>query len=183
RDGRLLAVSLLHGGVLLLDTATGQVRRELADPADDIVSLAFSHDGTLAAGTLAGTVDLWNPSTGQRIAPPLLVASAPVAAIAFDPSGSRVATSGYQDGTVKLWSTSTLQQEGPDLGTDLRATSAIAFEASSTGLVAADDRGDVFIWPTSLATWEQRACAIAARNLSRKEWSRFIPEVPYRTVC
>ena len=183
RDGKLLAVSLLHGGVLVLDATTGRVRLKLADPADDIVSLAFSRNGTLATGTLAGTVDLWSSSTGQRIAPPVLAASVPIAAVAFDPSGRRFATSGYQDGTVKLWSTSTLQQEGPNLVTDQGATSAIAFGPGSSGLVAADDRGDGFVWPTSLATWERRACAIAARNLSRKEWSRFIPELPYQTVC
>ncbi|HEX4009145.1 MAG TPA: BTAD domain-containing putative transcriptional regulator [Solirubrobacteraceae bacterium] len=182
-DGKLLAVSLLHGGVDVLDAGTGTVRRELSDPGDDIISLAFARDGTLATGTLAGTVVLFNPATGQRVAPPLLVASAPVASVAFDPSGQRFATSGDQDGTVKLWSTATLQQEGPDFSSDPNTTSSVVFSPGGGGLVAADGAGDVFTWPTAVTAWERRACAVASRNLSRTEWRRFVPELPYATVC
>jgi DNA-binding SARP family transcriptional activator/WD40 repeat protein len=183
RDGKLLAVSLLHGGALVIDAATGQTRRRLSDPGDDIISLAFAPDGTLATGTLAGTVDLWNPKSGARLAPSLLAASAPIASIAFASDGERFATSGYQDGTVKLWSTPTLQQEGPDLNTDPGATSAVVFAPADRGLIATDDLGDTFTWPMSLTAWEQRACAVAGRDLSRQEWSRFVSELPYATVC
>ncbi len=183
RSGKLLAVSLLHGGVLVLDTATGQVRRRLSDPGDDTISLAFAPDGTLATGTLAGVVDLWDPGSGQRLAPPLLAASAPIARIAFDSSGRRFATSGYGDGTVKLWFTATLQQDGPDLSTDPNSTSDIAFTPGGGSLIAGDELGGAFTWPTSVDAWEQRSCAVAARNLSRREWSQFIPELPYATVC
>jgi WD40 repeat protein len=183
RDGKLLAVSLLHGGALVLDPSTGRLRRKLSDPGDDIISLAFAPDGTLATGTLAGIVELWSPATGQRLAPPLLAASAPVASVAFDSTGQRFATTGYQDGTVKLWLTSKLQQEGPALHTDYGATSTAAFEPAGRGLVAIDDHGNAFSWPTTLAAWEHRACAVAARNLSRDEWARLVAESPYATVC
>jgi len=182
-DGKLLAVSLLHGGVLVLDTATGQIRRRLIDPGDDIISVAFAPDGTLATGTLAGAVDLWNPTSGQRLAPPLLAASAPIAGIAFDPTGRRFATSGYGDGTVKLWFTATLQQEGPDLSTDPNSTAAVAFTPGGDSLIAGDGLGGAFTWPASVRAWEQRSCAVAARNLTRREWSQFVPELPYATVC
>jgi WD40 repeat protein len=183
RDGKLLAVSLLHGGALVIDAATGQTRRRLSDPGDDIISLAFAPDGTLATGTLAGTVDLWNPRSGARLAPSLLAASAPIASIAFASDGERFATSGYQDGTVKLWSTTTLHQEGPDLNTDPGATSAVVFAPADRALIATDDLGDTFTWPMSLAAWEQRACAVAGRDLSRQEWGRLVSELPYATVC
>jgi DNA-binding SARP family transcriptional activator/WD40 repeat protein len=182
-NGRLLAVSLLHGGVLVLDPTTGQLRRKLSDPGDDTISLAFAPGGTLATGTLAGTVYLWNPKTGARLGAPLVAALAPVTSIAFDPSGQRFATTGYQDGTVKLWSTATLQQEGPALATDQGATSTSAFDPVGSGLIATDDAGDTLTWPTSLGAWEQHACAVAARNLTREEWARFVPELPYATVC
>ena len=182
-DGKLLAVSLLHGGVLVLDATTGHTERRLSDPGDDTLSLAFSPSGTLAAGTLAGAVELWDPRSGRRLASPLLAASAPIAAIAFDRSGERFATSGYDDGRVKLWSTRTLQQEGPDLTTDPHSTSAIAFTPSAESLIATDELGDAFTWPTSVTAWEDRSCAIAARNLTRREWSQFVAELPYATVC
>jgi WD40 repeat protein len=183
RDGKLLAVSLLHGGVLVLDASTAQMRRKLSYPGDDTISLAFAPDGMLATGTLAGIVELWNPNTGARLAPPLLAASAPVTGVAFDPTGRRLATTGYHEGTVKLWFTSTLQEEGPALNTDPGATSTAAFEPAGRGLVAIDDYGNGFTWPTSLAAWEHHACAVAARNLSRQEWARFVAEPRYATVC
>jgi len=182
-NGRMLAVSLLHGGVLVLDPATGQLQRRLADPGNDTISLAFAPDGALAAGTLAGTVELWNPKTGAHIAPALVAALAPVSAIAFDPTGRRFVTAGYQDGTAKLWSTSTLQQEGPPLVTDPGATSSSGFEPQGSALVAVDDLGNGFTWPTSLAAWEEHACSVAARNLTRTEWATFVPELRYASVC
>lgn len=60
-----------------------------------------------------GTVEMWSPDTGQRLAPPLLADSAPITSLGFDPSGRRFAITGYGDGSVKVWFTAGLQQEGP----------------------------------------------------------------------
>jgi DNA-binding SARP family transcriptional activator/WD40 repeat protein len=180
-DGRRLAASLPDGRVLLLDPATGQVTQTLS-PSGGSTSLAFAPGGTLATGTLAGTVDLWNPATGQRIAPALIAASAPITSIAFEPGGQRFATVGYQDGAVKLWSAATLQQEGPALRIEGAASNA-AFAPAGAGLLAVDERGAAFAWPTSLSAWERRACDVAGRNLSRQEWVRLVAEPRYRPVC
>jgi WD40 repeat protein len=169
--------------VLVLDATTAQIRRRLVDPGDDVVSLAFGSGATLATGTLAGVVNLWDAAGGQRLASPLVAASAPIAAIAFDSGGARFATSGYGDGTVKLWFTATLQQEGPNLTTDPGSTSAVAFTRGGDTLIAGDDLGRAFTWPASVRAWEQRSCAVAARNLTRREWNQFVPELPYATVC
>jgi WD40 repeat protein len=103
--------------------------------------------------------------------------------MAFDPSGRRLATTGYENGTVKLWFSATLQQEGPGLGLDPAATSTVAFAPASGELVAADSDGKVFTWPASLATWEQRACSLAGRNLTRAEWRQYVARPGYTTVC
>jgi DNA-binding SARP family transcriptional activator/WD40 repeat protein len=192
RDGRLLAVSLPDttddGGlpvpsVQVLDPTTGQVRQTLRPlGADDTVSLAFAPDGTLATGTQGGIVQLWNPTSGAQIAGPVAVAAGPVTSIAFDSTGQRLATTG-KDGTVKLWFTSTLQQEGTTLDTDHGAASTAAFEPNGSDLLVIDDHGNAFTWQTSLTAWEQRACAIAARNLTAAEWAQYIPGRSYATVC
>jgi WD40 repeat protein len=181
-NGGLLAAGLPDGHVLVLDPLSGQIQRTLS-PAGGSSALAFGPDGTLAAGTAAGTVELWNPATGRRLAPALIAASAPITSIAFAPRGQRFATTGYQEGTVRLWFTSTLQQEGPALSTDARATSAAAFTPSGTSLLAVEDRGNAFAWPASLRAWEQRACAVAGRNLSRQEWDRLVAEPRYSAIC
>jgi WD40 repeat protein/DNA-binding SARP family transcriptional activator len=182
-DGRRVAASLLTGGVRIYDPLGGELMRTLPDPGDDAISLAFGPRGMLAEGTLGGWVELWNPLTGRRTAPPLQADSVAITAVAFDPTGRRFATAGSGDGTVKLWFTSGLQQEGPRLPADPGATSAAAFEPGGRDLLVVDDHGGAFAWPASLGTWQHEACALAGRNLTRAEWAQFVGGPPYTAVC
>ena len=184
RDGKLLAASRPDGSVLVLDPATGQVR-QTHHPfgADETVSLAFAPNGTLATGTQGGIVQLWNQTSGLQAAGPVAVAAGPVTSIAFDPTGQRFATTGGQDGTVKLWSSSMLVQEGTTLNTEQGVDTTAVFEPGGKELLVVDDHGNGFTWPTSLAAWEQRACTVAGRNLTRAEWTRYLPGHPYSRIC
>ena len=147
------------------------------------MSLAFAPNGTLVTGTLGGIVQIWNPINGNQLAGPIDVADGPVTSIAFDTTGQRFATTGNQDGTVKLWFTSTLQREGTALNTDPGATTTAAFEPGGAGLLAINDHGHGFTWPTLLAAWQQRSCTVAGRDLTRQEWSRFLTGHAYTRVC
>ena len=181
-DGSLLAAGIPDGRVLVLDTASGATTETLSPPSG-ATSVAFAPNGTLATGTAAGTVDLWNPSTGQALAPALIAASAPITSLTFEPDGQRFVTAGYEDGSVKLWFSSTLQQEGPALHTDAGTTSAVAFAARGHGLLDVQDTGRAFTWPTSLSAWEARACQVAGRNFTREEWVRLVAQPGYAPVC
>jgi DNA-binding SARP family transcriptional activator/WD40 repeat protein len=184
RDGKLLAASRPDSSVLILDPATGQVRQRVHPlGGDETVSLAFAPNGTLATGTGGGIIQLWNPVSGDQVAGPVAVAAGPVTSIAFDPTGRRFATTGGQDGTIKLWSSSTLQQEGTALNTEQGAATTAAFQPGGKALLVIDDHGNGFTWPTSLAAWERRACTIAGRNLTRAEWTRYLPGHPYTRIC
>jgi hypothetical protein len=44
-----------------------------------------------------------------------------------------------------------------------------------------DGSGDV--WPVSVAAWKSHACAVAERNLTREEWSRFVTGRAFARVC
>ena len=180
--GKLLALSLLDQSVLIFDSSTARLIQVLPSGAGT-TALAFTPDGTLAVGTLTGTVELWNPIRAEQIAPPVVVAAAPVTSIAFDPSGQRFATAGLAEGTVKLWYTSTLAQLGMNLNTDPRSTSSLAFERDGSELLAVDDAGSAFAWPTALPTWEHDACAVAGRNLTSQEWSQLVTGLPYAAIC
>lgn len=183
-DGRLVAVTAPDGRDLVIDTATAHTRQTLRPTGGEFTgSLAFAPDGTLATGTLSGIVQLWNPISGTQVAGPLPVTAGPVSSIAFDPTGQRFATTASQDGAVKLFVTSTLQQEGATLNTDQRAASTATFEPRSNSLLVINDHGIGYTWPMSLTAWEQRACAVAGRNLTPGEWSRYLPGQGYTPVC
>ena len=117
-NGRLLAVALADGPVLILDASNGRQVRPIhphESESGGTDSLAFAPNGTLATGTDSGLVQLWNPATGDPIGHPVLAAAAPIASIAFDRSGQVFATAGGPEGGLKLWFTSSLQQDGATL--------------------------------------------------------------------
>jgi WD40 repeat protein/DNA-binding SARP family transcriptional activator len=183
-DGKMLAASLLTGGVRLFDPSNGRVLRTLADPGNQTISLAFAPQRSLlAAGTVGGTVELWDLARGRLLGSPLLADSSAIADLAFDPSGERFVTTGARGGDAKLWFTSDLEQEGPRLATDAGDTAAATFEPNGDGLLVLDSLGFGFSWPSSLRAWEQRACAVAGRNLTRAEWTQLVGGGHYAIVC
>ena len=183
-NSRLVAVGAADGSNLIIDTATAE-KRSLRQPTGHQYtrSLAFSPNGTLAAGTLNGTIELWNPISREPTAGPLLVTAGPVSSVAFDSTGQRFVTTASQDGSVKLFATSTLQQEGPTLNTPPGAASTATFAPRGNSLLVANDDGNAFTWAVSLTALEQRACAIAGRNLTHQEWNQFVPGQSYRRTC
>ncbi len=186
RDGQQLAVGLDAGPVQLLDPTKGRLLRTLGPIGSGeqlgTTALAFAPQGTLATGSWSGIVQLWNPLTGRNVGHPLLAAAAPVGSIAFDPSGQRFATTGGADGTVKLWFTASLQQEGASLSQTTGGWGNAQFTPDGSALIAVHDNGRGAIWPATLAAWEQHACAVAGRNLTREEWSRFVTGHNYSKV-
>jgi hypothetical protein len=43
--------------------------------------------------------------------------------------------------------------------------------------------GAAVLWDLDPASWADKACAVAGRNLSRPEWDRHLPGEPYRPTC
>jgi WD40 repeat protein len=185
-DSRLLAAALGDGRALTINAATGRPMRTLhpyEGSNGGTVSVAFARDGTLATGDYAGLVQLWNPTTGDRVGHPLLVNAAPVASIAFDPSGARFATTGGPGGGLKLWFTSSLQQDGATLDPEQASYGTAVFADRGRSLISIDGEGKASIWPITASAWERHACAVAGRNLTREEWSRFVSGYSYQPAC
>jgi WD40 repeat protein len=186
-DGTMIAPTFGDGTVSLLDARDGRVERTLkpegAGPFT-FQSDAFSHDGkVLATGTWAGIVQLWNPHSGQEIGHPTLVEPAPVASIDFAPSDETFATAGGSDGLAKLWTTATQQQFGATFpGSPNHWTNAVHTPDGSSLIVVYDD-GTGDIWPVDVQNWEDHACALAGRNLTREEWARFVSGHAYARTC
>jgi WD40 repeat protein/DNA-binding SARP family transcriptional activator len=181
-DSSMLAVATDDGRVLVLDPATNRIERTIR-PQTGAVAVAFAADGTLATGSYAGVVDLWNPRTGREIGRPTLVAASPVGSIAFDPTGKTFVTTGGPSGGARIWATSTQQQFGADLPGGEGAESNAAYTPDGRYLLVVLDDGTVLRWPARVEAWEQHACAVAGRDFTREEWARLVGSRPYARTC
>jgi WD40 repeat protein len=171
--------------VLLVDTRTGRVERTITvkNASPNVTALGFAPDGTLATGTNSGIVNLWNSKTGQSIGHPTLVATAPVASIAFSPDGKTFATSGGSSGGIRIWVTATQQQLGADFPGGQGQWGNVAYTPNGQYLISVYSDGTANRWPVSVRAWEDHACAVAGRNFTPEEWRRFVGSRSYSKVC
>src|SRR5262249_24064541 len=108
-SGRLLAAAQEDGVVRIYNPSAGRLLRPVTlygGPAANSAfydTLEFAPTGLLATGTWAGILQFWNPGTGTPIGHPTKVAALPVSSIAFDSTGTILATGGGGDGLTKLW--------------------------------------------------------------------------------
>jgi WD40 repeat protein len=185
-DGRTIAVGLDDGRVRIVDLSSGRIDRTIGKAGGEttgVVALAFAPNGTLATGTWAGVVQLWNPRTGADLARPTEVAAAPVASIAFARDGRTLATTGGSDGLAKIWSATTLQNFAATSPGDPGHWGRAAYTPNGRDLIVVYDDGTGFLWPSRLDAWERHACAVAGRNFTRAEWARLVPGRGYHRVC
>ncbi|HYZ18816.1 MAG TPA: AAA family ATPase [Gaiellaceae bacterium] len=185
RDGSTVAVATEDGRVLVVDGHTGRAERTIRPQTApvSVTSVAFSPDGTLASGSWAGIVNLWNPKTGKGLGHPTLAAQAPVSAIAFAPDGKMFATSGGSSGHTKVWVTSTLQQLGDDFPGGEGSWGNVAYTPNGRYLFSAYADGSAYRWPVTVDAWADQACRVAGRNFTREEWRRFVAGRSYERVC
>jgi WD40 repeat protein len=187
RDGKRLALGFeegLNGGVLqLTDPVAGRVERELHPTGGASQSITFAPDGTLATGSWAGIVQRWDPSTGDQLGHSVLAMPAPVSSISFNPTGSEFATGGGSGGFVKLWDTKTLQQLGATFPGEPGQWANGQFTPDGSRLVTLYQYGRGTVWPATVRAWEDHACRVAGRNLTREEWQRFVTERAYSKTC
>ena len=106
-DGSLLAVPSSIG-VWLYDADTHQEINLLVGQTAQISVIAFSPNGnTLAAGSTDGTIQLWNPRTGEQKASPR-GHNRGITSLAFSPLWQvDLLVSGSSDKTLRLWGATT----------------------------------------------------------------------------
>jgi WD40 repeat protein len=102
-DGQVIGNNL-DGSILLLASATGNQKIQIAVPGPEVWAMAFSPDGKALAATTGweeGRIHLYEVATGKETrtitTPPLRKS-----VIAFTPDGSRI-VSGMADTSVLVW--------------------------------------------------------------------------------
>ncbi len=187
-DGRVLATGSYDGKVQIWDLNSGQ---QIGDPLTGVVeqisSVAFSPDQlSLAVGTASGTVRLWNLPSRAPIGDQLPgFTGARVLSLAFSPDGVTLAA-GAENGTARLWDVDSHVPIGLTLGRYGETVQSIAFSPDSRSLATSTGTADpaVRLWNVpSLTQVDAVLCARLGRSMTPDEWSLFVQELPYRSVC
>ncbi len=187
----LKGASGARGGVLLWSLPRpGERPGEAAVLAagDDVRSLAMSGDGRLlAAGTGSGAILLWDLGAGEHGRPPagsprvLSGHTAAVTSLAFS-SGHPLLASASLDGTVRL-----RHAEQPDRTLVLTDHEgwvwAVALSADGERVLSGGRDRTVRVRGTSPGPYFEEVCRRLERNLTRREWALFLPDIPYQPTC
>lgn len=188
-DGHQLAAGDEDEKVLLWDANTRTLIGtkplcEFDNPTHSpVLAVAFSSSGQVAAAGRDPKIIVSNTpaSTSKRAVPKLERHRSEIRTLAFSPNGQTLA-SASQDGTLVLWDVpsgqfvSSLIIGSADLEKQ-KPIFAVVFDPDGSRLVSAGS--DVLVWDLSPERWLERAGAIACRNFSEEEWSRFLPDEKY----
>jgi WD40 repeat protein len=187
RPGSPMMVPVTNSGNRLIDLSTGQPVGRGFGPGGlngRLRTMAFSPDGTtLATGDESGRLAFWDVATGDKRGPTLRANSndgVGITQIVFSPKGDVAASIGA--GQVQLWDVATPRKLGPSMAVEQDLVSA-AFGARGAVLHTLTDTGvlrDMSVGPEATAA---TICARAGRGLTRADWRRYLPGVPYREVC
>jgi WD40 repeat protein/DNA-binding SARP family transcriptional activator len=183
-DGKLLASASLNGTTTIWDIRSQHAVEFLSGQAPADYTVKFSPDGKLVAvGDSSGTVVLSSVATGLPVGAPLAGHNGGVTSLAFDRSGRRIVSlSG--DGKLRLWDVASRKLIGAALpGSTTGGSGSVEFYPDGRHVLAAFQSGAAVVWNVDPDAWKRRACEVANRNLTRREWSDFLPGRPYRSVC
>jgi len=143
-NGRVIAVSLSDGRVMLLDAATGAQRVELSSPIGDICRIIiWSPCGHLLTFSFhCRIMRQWDVETGECVR--VLDGHSSMYCVAFAPCGCLLAA-GSGDHTVRLWHAAD-GSRGPVLCGHDSAVNGVAFSADGALLASASDDCTVRLW-------------------------------------
>ena len=101
----------------------------------------------------------------------------------YAPDGSQYAAVAEEEGRIRLWDGHTGRYQASLSLPSRVGRYSITYRPDSSALVIASTDGRTWTVNTRIDRWVDRACAIAARNLSLEEWEEYFPNVPYERTC
>ncbi|MEU5696129.1 hypothetical protein [Actinosynnema sp. NPDC020468] len=175
-DGRRLAAPMPVGGLARWELAGSSLHSPygtVAGPTTPVVALAYGPGDSLLTMERGGEVRWWRD--GRRV-------DVATGARAFAVRDRKLAVIGT-DGAVHLRDLSWPDaREVAVFGAGGVDVTAIAFDPDGRTLVGASGAA-VRFWDTDLGAVRDRVCRVAPRAVSRAEWERYLPGVPYAPPC
>jgi WD40 repeat protein len=182
-DGTLLATAGDGGKVIIWNVDDRRKITTLKADEGFASTARFSPDGgLLATGGIGGTAILWETRRWRQVGRALSGHAGFVITLGFDDEGKTLATSST-DGNVRLWDVASGRQIAAGLPGPGNQWSVVSFVRDAERLLAVYATGVALVWDVDPERWKQQACAVAGRDLTRDEWSEFLPDRDYRPVC
>jgi WD40 repeat protein len=182
-DGKMIATARgWEGGADVWDVdSRTPVATVKGQPYAPDWAVALSPDGhTLAVGGWGTLVRLIDVRTGKLLHE-LDQAGTGAREMEFSPDGRTLAVSGWED-VASLWDVASGAQIGPRFTAGRRRTS-LDLSPDGRRLLTTFGNGQGAVWDVDPESWKQRACTLANRTLTRKEWAEFLPGRPYEPAC
>jgi WD40 repeat protein len=182
-DGRHLALTMREpnfaGGVEIHSVPDLAREKTVKTPTGEIGR--FTADGrTLVFGDLDGQIRRYDAATGRPRERPF---GAGVSLRNVDVSADgRLIAVVSDDGTARLWDADLRRPIGGPLPSAEQAVVGASFLDGDTRLAVVHERGG-YVWDLRPEQWAQRACRLAGRGLTRREWADVLPEQPYAPAC
>ncbi|MFI0607113.1 MAG: CHAT domain-containing protein [Anaerolineae bacterium] len=183
-DGKTLASGSHDNAIILWDVAERKpIGQPLTGHTKPVASVAFSPDGkTLASGSSDRAIVLWDVAKRVPIGQPLTGHTENVVSVAFSPDGKTMA-SGSLDNTIILWDVAKRFPIGQPLTGHTNSVYSVAFSPDGKTMASGSGDNTIILWDVDPASWMNRACHIANRNLTMVEWTQFIGDLPYECTC
>lgn len=141
-DGERIAAGAVSGAVRVWGAGGDVVWTRDRDHGEPIAALAFAPDGARLAGACSdGTVTVWSAARGSPLAS--LPHDGPVTALAWSPDAARLAT-GTATRELRVWAGNPPAEVVRRSGF-AEALALLAFTPDGTGLVVADELGEIHI--------------------------------------
>lgn len=141
KDSRYIATGGLDKKIIVWETTTGKIYKELLGLKDFPLSLAFSHDGTyLISGGKDSKVTIWNLKTDKNLS--LTGHSDDVTSV--DISVNNQIVSASKDKTIRLWDLSGTPIK--ELKGHTKEVNSVQFNYSGVKLVSGGADGKVIEW-------------------------------------
>ena len=178
---RWLAASGLGGEVALWDLAKAELHPVLIELEDRVSALAFSPDGRwLVTGDWDDAAHVWDLEANVPRLHRRLIHNDAVRVVTFSPDGLWLAT-GSGDRQARLWSGSDFIELVSLAHRD--AVISLAFGPKGEWFASGSLDNLLRVLPLERGHLHEAACRAAGRNLTREEWSEFLPGKKYHRTC